>query len=151
MMDHAHVAESLFLKGYGCAQSTAAAFAADLGLEEGFVLRAMAGFGAGMGGLRETCGAVSAMAFIAGLHAGKYDPSDLVAKTALYDLTKRMVNAFKEKHGTICCRELLERAGCVAAADPAERTANYYATRPCARIVASAAAIIEEATQLSRP
>lgn len=56
-----------FLRGYNCAQSTAAAFAEDCGLEVDAVLTMMAGFGAGLGGLRETCGAVSAMAYVAGL------------------------------------------------------------------------------------
>lgn len=149
-MERARAAEALFLKGHNCAQSMAAPFAADYGLDEAFVLRAMAGFGAGMGGLRETCGAVSAMTFIAGLHAGAYPPDDLRAKKALYELVKRMVGEFREQHGTVSCRELLERAGCVAAADPSERTAAYYAVRPCARIVASAADIIEQTLLVSR-
>jgi hypothetical protein len=95
-----------------------------------------------MGGLRETCGAVSAMAYIAGLHAGAYAPEDLASKKALYDLVKKMVREFSEQHGTTCCRELLEKAACLAKCDPSERNAEYYATRPCARIVASAAEII---------
>lgn len=148
-MERAKQAEALFSKGHNCAQSTAAPFAVDYGLEPAFVLRAMAGFGAGLGGLRETCGAVSAMTFVAGLHAGTYEPGDLVAKKALYDLVKGMVRQFRERHGTICCRELLERAGCPAALDPSERTAAYYAARPCARIVASAAEILEQALQRS--
>lgn len=149
-MTRAHSAEALFLRGYNCAQSMAAPFAADYDLEEAFVLRAMAGFGGGMGGLRETCGAVSAMAFVAGLHAGAYPPEDLSAKKALYDLVKRMVEEFRELHGTVNCRELLERAGCAVPPDPSERTAAYYAARPCARIVASAADIIERTLLASR-
>lgn len=150
MTDHAKLAQALFMKGHNCAQSTAAAFAVDFGLEESFVLRVMAGFGGGIGGLRETCGAVSAMAFIAGLHSGAYDTDDPAAKKALYDLVKRMVLEFREQYETICCREILERAGCVAAPDPSERTAAYYAARPCARVVASAAEIIERTLQSSR-
>ena len=149
-MTRARSAEALFLRGYNCAQSMAAPFAADYGLEEAFALRAMAGFGGGMGGLRETCGAVSAIAFVAGLHAGSYPPDDLSAKNALYNLVKGMVGEFRERHGTLNCRELLERAGCVAAPAPSERTVAYYAARPCARIVASAADIIERTLLVSR-
>jgi C_GCAxxG_C_C family probable redox protein len=149
-MTHARAAETLFLKGYNCAQSTAAPFAADFGLDEAFVLQALAGFGGGIGGLRETCGAVSAMAFIAGLHAGGYPPDDLSAKKALYDLVKRMTREFRKQHGTLNCRELLEQAGCVAAPDPSERSAAYYAARPCARLIASAADIIERVLVVPR-
>ncbi len=134
-------AEALFLRGYNCAQATAAAFAEDLGLETSLVLRSTAGFGGGTGGLRETCGAVSAMAYLAGLHAGAHAPEDLVTKTALYDLVKKMVREFTALHGTTCCRDLLEKAGCLPLPNPSERDAKYYALRPCARIVASAAEI----------
>ena len=141
-MAHRDEAEALFMQGYNCAQATAVPFAWAFGIEESLVLRSTAGFGAGMGGLRETCGAVSAMVYVAGLHAGAYAPGDIVAKAALYDLVKTMVREFSELHGTTCCRELLEKASCVPKPEPSVRNAEYYATRPCARIVASAAEII---------
>lgn len=137
-------AVSNFNQGYNCAQAAAVAFAADFGLDEVTVLKAMAGFGAGMGGLRETCGAVSAMVYVAGLHAGDYAPADNVAKKALYDRVKRMVEEFSALYGTTCCRELLKKADCLPKTDSAERNAEYYAVRPCARFVASAAEILEK-------
>ena len=139
---HSDKAEALFMQGYNCAQATAAAFAEDFGLEPSFVLKSTAGFGAGIGGLRETCGAVGAMAYLAGLHIGPYAAGDVATKTGLYDLIKKMVHEFTELHGTICCRELLEKASCAFNPEPSERTVEYYATRPCARIVGSAAEII---------
>jgi C_GCAxxG_C_C family probable redox protein len=142
-VNHSDKAEALFHEGYNCAQATAAAFAEDYGLEASVVLRSTAGFGGGMGGLRETCGAVSAIVYVAGLHAGAFAPGDIVAKTALYDLVKRMIHDFQAQHETTVCRELLEKASCVPAADPSQRSPEYYATRPCARLVASAAEIIE--------
>jgi len=83
-----------FLSGYNCAQSTAAAFAEECGLEVDAVLTMVAGFGAGIGGLRETCGAVSAMAYVAGLQTGAYAPDDIETKKRLYDRIKQMVQAF---------------------------------------------------------
>jgi C_GCAxxG_C_C family probable redox protein len=150
IVNHSDKAFALFMQGYNCAQSTAAAFAEDFGLEASLVLRTTAGFGGGMGGLRETCGAVSAMVYIAGLHAGTYEPEDFTSKKALYDLVKKMVREFSEQHGTTCCRDLLEKAACLPSPDPSERNAEYYATRPCARIVASAAEIISRTLELSR-
>lgn len=144
-MNHRDEAVAYFNQGYNCAQATAAAFAADCGLDATTVLKAMAGFGAGMGGLRETCGAVSAMVYVAGVRAGDYAPNDNAAKTALYEVVTVMVGKFAEQYGTTCCRELLKRAECHPKTEPSERTPEYYAERPCARFVASAAEIIEKA------
>jgi C_GCAxxG_C_C family probable redox protein len=141
-MNPSDKAVAYFKQGYNCAQATAAAFADEMGLDEQMILRVMAGFGGGMGGLRETCGAVSAMVFAAGAFAGNYPPTDKAAKKALYDTVKQMTRAFVDKHGTTQCGELLRQASCAAAPDPSERTDEYYAKRPCARFVATAADII---------
>jgi hypothetical protein len=85
---HSDKADALFMQGYNCAQATAAAFAENFGLEPSFVLKSTAGFGAGIGGLRETCGAVGAMAYLAGLHIGPYAAGDVATKAGLYDLIK---------------------------------------------------------------
>jgi C_GCAxxG_C_C family probable redox protein len=144
-------AASYFRRGYNCAQSTAVAFAEDFKLDETFLLKLTAGFGAGVGGLRETCGAVSAMALLAGLRTGSYAPDDIDTKTSLYDLVKRMHAEFVGRHGTACCRELLERAGVSANPNPSLRDPAYYAARPCAKLVASAAEIIAHHLGLAAP
>jgi C_GCAxxG_C_C family probable redox protein len=141
-MNPSDKAVAYFKQGYNCAQATAAAFADEMGLDEQMILRVMAGFGGGMGGLRETCGAVSAMVFAAGALTGNYAPTDKAAKKALYDTVKQMNRAFTDKHGTTKCSELLRLAACPALPDPSERTDEYYAKRPCARFVATAADII---------
>lgn len=141
-MNASEKAVGYFMQGYNCAQATAAAFAEQVGLDEGTVLKMMAGFGAGMGGLRETCGAVSAMVFAAGVLADTYAPTDSAAKKALYDKVKQMIREFSDNHGTTNCGELLRSASCATAADPSERTDAYYAKRPCARFVETAANII---------
>lgn len=148
-MQASEKAVGYFKQGYNCAQATAATFAQDLGLDEKTVLRVMAGFGAGVGGLRETCGAVSAMVFAAGALAGDYPPTDTAAKKALYDTVKRMVRAFADRHGTTVCSELLRSAACAAAPDPSERTDAYYAKRPCAHFVATAAEIVARTLRAS--
>jgi len=147
-MSHSEKAVVFFKQGYNCAQATAAAFADELGLDEDAVLRMMAGFGAGVGGLRETCGAVSAMVFIAGVLAGHHAPNDREAKKSLYTTVRQMAKAFADKHGTTNCAELLRSASCQPATDPAERNDEYYVRRPCARFVASAAEIISRTFRL---
>ena len=54
-------AEQLFVAGYNCSQSVVAAFADLFGFTEEQALKLSAGMGGGMGRLRMTCGAVSAM------------------------------------------------------------------------------------------
>lgn len=150
-MNRSEKAVTYFHQGYNCAQATAAAFADHFNMDEQTVLRLMAGFGAGMGGLRGTCGAVSAMVFLAGAAAGNYAPNDRESKKALYDGVKHMIGEFSKRHGTTDCGELLRAAAIHPAPDPSERNAAYYAQRPCARYVASAADIIAEALGRSGP
>ncbi len=140
-MNHGERAVESFCKGYNCAQATASAFAAEAGLDEKSVMTMMAGFGGGMGGARELCGAVSGMVWAIGLAHGSYDPHDNEAKTRLYRDVRRAVEAFREKFGTTCCRELLLKAGCLPKPEPSVRNAEYYAKRPCAHFVAEAANI----------
>jgi C_GCAxxG_C_C family probable redox protein len=140
-MSYGETAVDFFCKGYNCAQATAAAFAQDAGLKEETILAMMAGFGGGIGGTREMCGAVSGMVWALGLYGGSYDPHDNVAKTELYKNVREALHEFTEKFGTTCCRELLLKAGCLPKPDPAVRNAEYYAKRPCAHFVAEAADI----------
>lgn len=57
MSKQGDAAYAWFLKGYNCSQSVVAAFAPQLGLTEETALRLSAGFGAGIGRMREVCGA----------------------------------------------------------------------------------------------
>jgi C_GCAxxG_C_C family probable redox protein len=132
-----------FLEGYNCSQATAMAFAPAMERDPSELARLMAGFGAGMGGLRGTCGAVCAIAFVAGWARGAYPPLDNAAKKAFYDEIKAAVALFEERFGTSTCKELLAKAGALPAPDPSDRDAAYYASRPCARFVSAAAQIIQ--------
>ena len=94
-----------------------------------------------MGKLREVCGAVTAMFMIAGLKHGYVSNSDDEAKTEHYKLIQNLADKFKQKFGSIICRELLNLPsdGYV----PSKRTEEYYKTRPCEEFIAYASKIIE--------
>ena len=141
-MDYGDRAVDAFSKGYNCAQATASAFAEQAGLDKELVLRLVAGFGGGVGGLRETCGAVSAMVAVLGMFCGSYEPNDHKAKTDLYKKVRRVSGEFSSKFGTTCCRELLSKANCLCLPDPSVRNAEYYSKRPCAHFVKGAAEIV---------
>ena len=137
-------AVDLFMSGYNCSQSVFVAYSDLFGMEREQALRLSCSMGGGMGRMREVCGTVSAMAMVAGLVCGNTDPKDQKAKTENYATVRRMADAFKARHQTITCREILGIRAAEKSAAPQERTAEYYRTRPCARMVETAAQIIEE-------
>ena len=58
---------SLHKKGFNCAQAVLLPFAEELGLDRKTAMTIAEGFGAGMGGCKLTCGALSAAIMIAGM------------------------------------------------------------------------------------
>ena len=95
-----------------------------------------------MGRLREVCGAVSGMFMTAGLLYGYSDPGpDDANKKAHYQLVQELAAKFRQEAGSIICRELLEKPS--TDPNPSPRTAEYYKVRPCARMVLTAATLMD--------
>lgn len=141
----AREAMDLFRQGYNCAQAVLVAFCKDLGLDEQQALMLSSSFGGGIGRMREVCGAVSGMAMVAGLARGYTDPRASSEKAAHYERIQKLANKFREKNGSIICRELLglTRPGPDSPV-PEERTTDYYKKRPCDILVGQCAAILEQ-------
>ena len=138
-------AEELFMQGFNCSQSVAAAFADVYGYTEEQMLRVSAGFGAGIGRLRLSCGAFNAMALLAGLDCGSVTPGDREGKSYNYKVVQQLAERFREEHGSLICSELLRlKKGAPLTYEASERTAEYYNTRPCVRQIISAARIYAE-------
>lgn len=135
-------ARELFKEGYNCAQSVFCAFADDLGMDFETALKLSSSFGGGMGRLREVCGAASAMFMIAGLKYGYTSPCDDDAKAKHYAIIQELAAKFKHKNNSIICRELLGLDVQSQLPIPEKRTEEYYTSRPCEELVASAADII---------
>lgn len=97
-----------FQSGYNCAQSVLKAFSEDLNLNESQALNMASGFGAGMGRLQETCGAVTGAFMVIGL----YNSLAFQLNESRNDITSKMIQEFetrfKTKHGTTACKELLK-------------------------------------------
>ena len=140
-MHHGDKAAKLFYEGYNCAQAVLIAFSDVTGLEEKHAARLISSFGGGMGRLREVCGAVSGMLAVAGILYGYDDPNDDRAKKAHYTLVQELAGKFREKSGSIICREILKNPPSDPA--PTPRTAEFYAERPCVRMVYWAAEIMD--------
>ena len=140
-MDHGLKAAELFLRGYNCAQAVGVAFGDVTGLEEKYAARLISSFGGGMGRMREVCGAVSGMLLVAGLLYGYDTPGDDVSKKNHYARVQYLAGQFREQVGSIVCREILKNPP--SDPNPSPRTAEYYAKRPCARMVYLAGEILD--------
>jgi len=149
--ERARKAEELFMQGFNCAQSVVAAFADVYGYTEEQALRMSAGFGAGIGRMRMSCGAFNGMVLLAGLDCGSVTPGDREGKSYNYKVVQQLAERFREEHGSLICAELLKlKKGAPLSYVASERTLEYYQQRPCVRQIISAARIYAEYLELSR-
>ncbi|MBQ8521827.1 MAG: C_GCAxxG_C_C family protein [Bacteroides sp.] len=135
-------AVALFKEGYNCSQSVVAAFAGDYGFTREQALRMSASFGGGIGRMRETCGAACGMFLLAGLETGATEGADKEGKAANYALVQELAEEFKRRNGALKCADLLglsKKEPVVST--PEARTPQYYAKRPCVKMVEEAARI----------
>lgn len=140
--DRIQKAVEYFMSGYNCSQSVVAAFADMYGFTLEQALRMSASFGGGIGRMRETCGAACGMFLLAGLETGATEAADRQGKAANYAVVQELAAEFKRRNGSLICRELLGLKKSVAVStQPEERNSQYYAKRPCARMVEEAAKI----------
>jgi len=156
-----------FRAGYNCAQSVVLAYRDLRSLDEETAAALSSAFGGGMGRMREVCGAVSGMAFIAGMISPATNPKNMAERKENYALIQKFAEEFRLENGSIVCRELLglvpkptastertnaasnsatasQNSGTQESPMPSERTTEYYRKRPCEEYVATAARIVGE-------
>ncbi len=83
-------------------------YAEEHGIQTELAYKLAANFGAGMGRLQESCGAVTGAFMAIGLRYGSTDPNDLQAKQLVLEKSRAFVSAFRKKFGSLLCRELLD-------------------------------------------
>ena len=140
-------AQTYFKAGYNCAQAVVMAFDDVMQMSPDELARLAAPFGGGMGRMREVCGTVSGMAFLAGAIKPSTNPSNLEERKENYALVQLFADKFREENGDIVCRRLLGLEPVVERAEtamPSERTSEYYRKRPCSEYVGCAARIVAE-------
>lgn len=92
-------------QGYNCAQAVICTLAPQLGVDTDAAFRLAEGFGLGMGGMSETCGAISGAVMAVG-QATSTGTADPTSKGRTYQLSREIARRFREKNGTTVCREL---------------------------------------------
>ena len=143
-------AKELFKQGYNCCQSVLGVFCEELGLDFDTAMKLASSFGGGMGRMREVCGTVSGMFMAAGLaFASSSDSAS--EKGEHYKRIQELAKRFKDKNGSIICKELLQGVESSTSPTPSERTETYYKKRPCVDLVGDSVEIFEEYLKEAKP
>ena len=107
--------------GLNCAQAVLCAYADIAGIDEETAIRLAAPFGAGMGNMEGTCGAITGAGLVLGL----------VSKGPSTKQMRQIMNKFRERNGATQCK-LLKGVG------------TGKVLRECSDCVADAAEFLEE-------
>ncbi|PKN67298.1 MAG: hypothetical protein CVU57_02845 [Deltaproteobacteria bacterium HGW-Deltaproteobacteria-15] len=144
MMSKVEKAMEKFLKGYNCAQSVLYAFCEDLNLEEETALKIAGGFGGGMAGKQEVCGAVTGGIMVIGLKYGQGADDNKRAKEIAYNKTRELMDGFRERHGTCLCRELIRDCDLMTREGQRYFKEKNLLNSVCTPCVQSAVALLEQ-------
>jgi C_GCAxxG_C_C family probable redox protein len=106
-VDPVEKAVALFEQDHACSQSLLLAYLPDSGIDRPAAFRIASPFAAGMGRFGGTCGAVVGALMVLGLEGGPESVDDEEATEQLYRRTREFISSFRERHGTILCRQLL--------------------------------------------
>ncbi|MDD1713513.1 MAG: C-GCAxxG-C-C family protein [Methanoregulaceae archaeon] len=146
-MTDSEVAMDRFAEGFSCSQAVFSAYAPRFGLAPEVALRIAAPFGAGMARTGHVCGAVTGALMVIGLDLGHVAAEDKAGKERAYQCGQELMAAFKARHGSIECRELL---GCDTSPEgwQAAREQGLFDTR-CPVFVRDAAELVGELLDLT--
>lgn len=138
-----------FTSGFNCSQAVFATYCGDLGLEQEMALRIAGSFGAGMGLIGETCGAVTGAFMLIGLKYGKVSAEDNDAKEITYSLAQEFTSRFKAINNSVKCKELLAYDISIPEEMNIVRKKQLFSTI-CPKFVKDSSRIIEELLELSK-
>ena len=137
-------AKEKFLSGYNCAQSVFFACLDEKQISKDAALKIATGFGAGLGRMQEVCGAVSGAIMAVGLKCGRGEGEDKNASEVTYQKTRDLIKAFKEIHGSILCRELLNGCNLRTEEGQTEFRDQGLLQKTCIKCVETAVRLLEE-------
>lgn len=115
--------------GYNCAQSILCAYSSVMGITESEAYRLAEGFGSGMGGLQETCGAVSGMFTVLSYLNSDGTPGAKKTRAITYKKVRDAAGKFKDVYGSLICREILlntEGVSCVKKVEDAAKILESF-------------------------
>lgn len=96
-----------FNKGFNCSQAVLSSFCEKLGFDEKIALKLSSGFGGGVGGSQNICGAVTGSVMVIGLKYGYNNVEDIINKELTDKKVKEFFQRFQKKHLYLNCKDLL--------------------------------------------
>lgn len=107
MDERLKTASQAYGKGYTCSQAVFCAYAEDMGISQQTACRIMEGFGGGIGGLQEVCGALAAASAIISYYSSDGTPEIGRKRQEIYSKVRKAAEIFQKEYGGITCREVL--------------------------------------------
>ena len=98
----------MFDEGFSCSQSIFCSYADSSQISRESALRLSDAMSGGMGGMAETCGAITGAFLAIGLKYGRIDAEDDESKINTRSRIKEFNRRFKELNGSTVCKDLLE-------------------------------------------
>jgi len=102
--DIVSLANSYAANGFLCSESVLLAISNYLGVRNRLIPKIATGFGAGMGGREEVCGAISGGIIALGLKFGRSSPKKQEEKA--YWFAAELLERFEKEFSHVTCREL---------------------------------------------
>ena len=133
-----------FNSGFNCSQSIFSVYGEQFGINAEVALKIASGFGAGMGRLCETCGAVTGAFMVIGLKYGYISSDDKESKEKTYAAVQELAKRFKERNKSTKCEDLLGTHMVTGDKEKAARQVKEV----CPKLVLSAAEILEELLEM---
>jgi C_GCAxxG_C_C family probable redox protein len=142
-MKDSDAAVAAFNGGINCAQAVLSAYGVRYGIDRDVALRVSLGFGAGMGRLGETCGAVTGAFMVLGLKHASGDSSPQEKREKTYAAVRDFVLRFEDRNGSVVCRKLL---GCDLSTSDGMKKAKALGlvNTVCPKLVKDAAEILDD-------
>ena len=113
------------------------------GLDRETALKVAGAFGAGMARTGGTCGSVTGALMVIGLKYGKIRKDDDDSRERTYALAREFMDAFRDRNGSLLCRELLGIDVSTPEGIAAVRERDLFRTA-CPKFVRDAGEILDE-------
>ena len=99
-------------KKYNCCQAVVCAYCEEYGVSDETIFKLAEGFGGGMGGLQDACGAATGMFMALSMANSAGDKENpLVTKMDTYQKVASAAKCFEKKCGSLYCRDIKQTVG----------------------------------------
>lgn len=137
-----------FYQGYNCCQAIVMGFAPFFDIKAEHIITIGLAFGGGFARTRHVCGAMSGIGMLISHLQGTTEPN---SKDVVYQASQNMIDKFTAVNSSFVCADILENVDNITTTPKSdERTPEYYAARPCAKVIENAAVILLEYLQQAK-